>query len=171
MNFRAFIDSFEDSYTADWGSTQYIGRGDKFYNYKGFDRSINMSWTVYAQSKAELIPMYKKLNYLASSLAPDYSEGGYMRGNLIYLTMGGYLYKQLGILKSITYAIPQESTWEIGIDKDGEYDSTVKELPHMIKVSGFSFVPIQEFVPRKANYLNQNDTRYIALEAGGNTNY
>ena len=171
MNFRAFIDSFDDSYSADWGSTQYVGRGDKFYNYKGFSRNINMSWTVYAQSKAELIPMYKKLNYLASSLAPDYSEGGYMRGNLIYLTMGGYLYRQLGILNSITYTIPQESTWEIGIDTKGNSDSTVKELPHMIKVSGVSFTPIQEFVPRKANYLNQNGTRYIALDAGNGTNY
>ena len=34
--------------------------------------------------------MYQKLNYLASTLAPDYSDVGYMQGNLITLTMGGW---------------------------------------------------------------------------------
>ena len=167
MHFRSFINSFSDDYSADWGNVQYVGRGDKFYNYKGFSRSIKMSWTVHAQSKAELIPMYKKLNFLASSLAPDYSSGGFMRGNLIRLTVGGYLYNQLGILKSISYTIPNESTWEIGIDDAGGSDSDVKELAHMIEVTGFDFIPIESKIP-------QLDSRFIALSNGsgeGNNNY
>ena len=153
MHFRSFINSFSDNYTADWGDVQYVGRGDKFYNYKGFVRSISMGWTVYAQSKQELIPMYEKLNYLASSLAPDYSWGGYMRGNLARLTVGGYLYNQLGIIKSITYDIPSESTWEIGIDIDANSDHSVKELPHMIKVTGFTFIPIENKIPQIRNHF------------------
>ena len=168
MHFRSFIDSFDDSYNADWGSTQYVGRGDKFHNYQGFNRSINMSFTVYAQSKAELIPMYEKLNFLASSLAPSYGEGGFMQGNLVYLTLGGYLFKQLGIIKGLTYTVPQESTWEIGIGDAGGFDESVKELPHMIKVSGLSFTPIHDFLPRKAKPYNQRDTRFIALANGTN---
>ena len=164
MNFRSFINSFSDDYSADWGDVQYVGRGDKFYNYKGFSRSIKMSWTVHAQSKAELIPMYKKLNFLASSLAPDYSSGGFMRGNLIRLTVGGYLYNQLGILKSISYTIPNESTWEIGINDTGGSDSDVKELAHMIEVTGFDFIPIESKIP-------QLDSRFIALSNGSNNNY
>ena len=174
MHFRAFIDSFSDSYNAAWSDSQYVGRGDKFYNYTGFTRDINLSFTVYAQSKAELIPMYRKLNYLASSLAPDYSEGGFMRGNLTRLTVGGYLYNQLGIIKSITYDISNESTWEIGIDDKGNDDSSVKELPHMIKVTSFTFTPIQEFIPRIATPGEQQNTRYIALSkdvGNENSNY
>ena len=167
MNFRAFLDSFDDQYSADWGNTQYIGRADKFYNYKGFDRTVNLSWTVFAQSKAELIPMYKKLNYLASSLAPNYSEGGYMQGNLARLTVGGYIYNQLGIIKGITYSVPQESPWEIAINEEGGSDRSVKELPHMIKVTGFQFIPIQDFVPARGQ-------RFISLANGlgsSNNNY
>ena len=174
MHFRAFIDSFSDSYNAAWSDSQYVGRGDKFYNYTAFTRDINLSFTVYAQSKAELIPMYPKLNYLASTLAPDYSEGGFMRGNLARLTMGGYLYNQLGIIKSLTYDISNESTWEIGINKYGNYDSSVKELPHMIKVTSFTFTPIQEFIPRIATPGEQQNTRYIALSkdvGNENSNY
>jgi hypothetical protein len=174
MHFRAFIDSFSDSYNSNWGSYNYVGRGDKFYNYEGFERTINLSFTVFAQSKAELIPMYKKLNYLASSLAPDYSNSGFMKGNLHKLTIGGYLFDQVGIIKSITYDIPEETPWEIGIDEVGGEDTSVKELPHMIKVTNITFVPIQHFLPRVAKPSNQKKTRYIALAAStsnNNTNY
>jgi len=165
IHFRAFLEGFSDNYSANWSDTQYVGRGEKFYNYGGFNREISMGWTVYAQSKAELIPMYKKLNYLASSLAPDYSSGGFMRGSLARLTVGGYLYNQLGIIKGLTYTIPDESTWEIGIDEEGKYDNSVKELAHMIKVSGFTFIPIQDNVPQKGK------SKFIALSNGTNTNW
>jgi len=149
IHFRAFIDGFSDNYGADWGSQNFMGRGEKFYKYKGFDRNISLSWTVAAQSKQELIPMYQKLNYLASVCAPDYSGGGYMQGNLISLTVGGYLYEQVGIMTGISFGIPQESPWEIGIDDtEALNDSSVKELPMIIKVTGFNFIPIHSFAPR-----------------------
>ena len=174
MHFRAFIDSFSDSYVSNWNDYNYVGRGDKFYNYTGFERTVNLSFTVFAQSKAELIPMYKKLNYLASSLAPDYSDSGFMKGNLHKMTIGGYLFEQVGIIKSLTYDIPEETPWEIGINDVGGLDNNVKELPHMIKVTNLTFVPIQHFLPRVANIDNQSNTRYIALSktAGDiNSNY
>jgi len=163
MHFRAFIDSFNDNYTAGWDPIKYSGRGENLYNYTGFERSINMSFTCYAQSKAELIPMYKKLNYLASTLAPDYTNAGFMRGNLVRLTMGGYLYEQPGFISSLTYDIPQETTWEIAINENGDFDSSVKELPHMIKVSNLVFTPIHNFLPQKPNVANNPNERYIAL--------
>ena len=184
IHFRAFIDSFSDSYTADWGSVRYLGRGEKFFNYNGFDRTISLSFTVAAQSKEELIPMYKKLNYLASQLTPDYSPDGYMRGPLVQLTMGGYLYEQVGFISALTYDIPNDTTWEIGINDEGGNDSTVKELPHRINVSSFQFTPIHNFVPSKQGLgfakqsanINQEKAggfvteygpqRYIALATG-----
>ena len=33
IHFRAFIEGFSDSYNANWSDTQYVGRGEKFYNY------------------------------------------------------------------------------------------------------------------------------------------
>ena len=165
MHFRAFINSFDDQYNATWNPVQYVGRGDSLYNYSGFTRGINMSFTAMAQSKAELIPMYTKLNYLASTLTPDYTEAGFMRGNLVRLTMGGYLYEQPGFFTSLTYTIPQDSTWEVAIDKDGGYDKSVKELAHRIDVS-LSFTPIHDFLPRKPKSIKTPDQRYIALSTG-----
>ena len=172
IHFRALIDGFSDAYTAKWDAVQYVGRGEELYNYKGFGRDISMDFTVYAQSKAELIPMYKKLNYLASTLAPDYNAAGFMRGNIVRLTVGGYLYEQAGIIKGLTYTVPMESTWEIAINEEGGNDESVKELPHMIKVTGMSFTPIQSFVPAKADSLEDPTQKYIALaNSAGRTNY
>ena len=161
MHFRAFLGPITDSYNAQWNNFQYLGRGENFYTYGGFDRKISLSWTVAAQSKQELIPMYKKLNYLASTLAPDYSPTGYMRGNLVQLTIGGYLYEQPGFITGLSYEMGEDSPWEIGIGSTpGSEDGTVKELTQIIKVSGFNFTPIQSFVPRKQQltFANNNTT-------------
>ena len=192
IHFRAFLDSFSDAFNATWNSTKYIGRGEEFYTYGGFTRGININWTVAAQSKDELIPMHQKLNYLASNLTPDYSDGGYMRGPMMRLTVGGYLYSQPGFITSLTYTVDDTSPWEIGINNisaasntntlSGETavsDKSVKELPHIIRVV-MAYTPIHEFVPRKQkNIYNPNSgevaiwgpEHYIALSQGDHNNY
>jgi len=170
MHFRAFIDNFSDSYNATWNPINYLGRGEQFYTYNGFTRTISLGWTVAAQSKEELMPMYRKLNYLASNLTPDYTSNGYMVGNLVQLTIGGYLYEQVGFITSLTYDIPAESPWEIGINDSGDPDHTTKEMPHILKVTGFSFTPIHDFIPSKQTLTAPNGNvtgfgiqKYIAL--------
>lgn len=180
LHFRAFIDSFSDSYNAEWGASSYVGRGEDFYNYNKFSRNISLAFTVVAQSKEELIPMYKKLNYLASSLAPDYNQGngGFMRGNIVKLTVGGYIYEQPGIIRALTFDIPQEAPWEIAIDVNGNIDRSVKELPHIMKVSSFNFTPIHSFLPslqknvydNNGNVEQYGNVRFISLKAS-NDNY
>jgi hypothetical protein len=49
------------------------------------------------------------------------------------------------------------ATWEIGINDEGDIDDSVRQVPHLIKVSGFNFIPIHNFVPRKQQNL-VNDT-------------
>ena len=92
-----------------------------------------------------------------------------MRGNLVRLTIGGYLYEQPGFITSLTYDVPQEAPWEIAINAEGGVDSSVKELPHMVKVSGFSFTPIHTFLPQKPNNANNPDSRFIALANAPNS--
>jgi hypothetical protein len=171
IHFRAILDSISDSYNANWSPVQYLGRGESFYTYNGFTREVSLSWTVAAQSKEELAPMYKKLNWLASSLTPDYSPTGYMRGNLAQLTIGGYLYEVPGIITNLTYTMDENTPWEIGLSVDGE-DSSVKELAHIIRVSNFSFIPIHTFRPETATPgLMNNHQQYISLADGDGEQY
>jgi hypothetical protein len=160
LHFRAYISGFTDTYGATWNDVQYIGRGNKFKSYGGFNRDIAMSFTVVAASKAELMPMYYKLNYLASSLAPDYTTSGFMRGNMVRITVGGYLFEVPGVITSLTYSIPDDTSWEIGIDAAGNSDSSVKELPHRIEVS-LAFSPVENFLPSRQKITFDDDDTNI----------
>tara|TARA_Y100001972_G_scaffold101329_1_gene126154 strand:- start:5507 stop:7387 length:1881 start_codon:yes stop_codon:yes gene_type:complete len=178
LHFRAYINGFTDNYAATWNDVQYVGRGNVFKNYGGFTRDIQMGFTIAATSKAELVPMFAKLNFLASSLAPDYNEAGFMRGNIIRMTVGGYLYEVPGVLTTLTYTIPDDTTWEIAIDTEGKDDPSVKELPHRIEVS-LAFTPVEDFLPSRQRLLYNdqgelqavgNET-FISLKNEKNNNY
>jgi hypothetical protein len=132
-----------------------------------------------AQSIQELSIMYQKLNYLISSLAPDYSKSGYMRGNLVQLTLGGYYYEMPGIIENITVTLPNDATWEIGIPPS-EADSTqfsasptgftgrnVQELPHRLDVS-MTFRPIHNFLPQLVGSSLSKESNANGIDGGQN---
>ena len=51
INFRSYIEGLSDSYKAEWASFKYMGRGENFYFYNGFDRDISFNFTVPVMSK------------------------------------------------------------------------------------------------------------------------
>jgi hypothetical protein len=168
VHFRSFFNgAITDNISSNWDSYRYQGRGEEFFHYGGFSREIGFGFVVPAQSKEELSIMYQKLNYLQSVMAPNYSGAGYMRGNIIQLTIGGYLYEVPGIMTSLNYSLPENSTWEIGINDNGGFDNSVKELAHRVEVT-VNFKPIHKFLPEtiKPDFLNSGGNikqRFISL--------
>lgn len=147
--FRAFIDNFGDSYTADWAATKYVGRGENFYNYNGFNRQINLGFKIVAQSRAEMKPLYQKLNYLISNTAPDYQQNGFMRGPFTLFTLGNWVYKQPTIINSLNISIKDSYSWEIAMNRpENEEDKTMSELPQILDIT-MGITPIHNFIPRK----------------------
>ena len=151
IHFRAFISGFSDKFAASYNASSYVGRAEQFFNYKGFKRDISFNLRIAAQSKQEQKPLYEKLTYLASLTAPDYSDAGFMRGNLIYLTIGDYLVDVPGIFNGMSLGGFDESPWEIARKPDGTPDKTIAQLPHTLEISGFSFTPIHNFVPQRGS--------------------
>jgi hypothetical protein len=60
LAFRAFLDTFDDSYNASWNSQRYLGRADNFYTYEGFERIINIGFN------RRFSPLVEKLKTLKS---------------------------------------------------------------------------------------------------------
>lgn len=151
--FRAYINSLGDGYQADWQSYKYVGRAENFYKYNGFSRDVSLSFTVYAHSRDEMIPIYNKINRLVGTTAPDYSGAGYMRGNFIRLTVGDYLNNVPGIIKNINLKPSFEGGWDINRREDGKLfsstngPSNVGQLPRLIDID-LSFTPIHDFTPQ-----------------------
>jgi hypothetical protein len=146
-----------------------MGRGENFYFYNGFDREVSFKFQVPVLSKYEQKQVFAKLNYLASLCAPDYSQGGFMRGNIIKLTIGDYLIDVPGIFQGLTYAINDDAGWDIAKKDDGakmsinEGDTGGWVMPRLIEVSGFTFKPIHNFIPKTVdeNYINTKNGAYV----------
>ena len=152
--FRAFLSSISDNHSADYNSFRYLGRGENFRTYQGFDRTVSFSFKIFAQSRPELRPMYEKLNYLTSQVYPDYSSTtSAMRAPIIKLTIGDYLYRTPGVLESINITIEDNTSWEIASLAGEKQSRAVGELPHYLNVA-VSFKPIMDILPRRAQELN-----------------
>lgn len=150
--FRAFITNMNDAMEAEWKAVRYTGRGETFYNYEGFTSNFEVSFKIVAFSREEMKPLYQKLNYLKSSLTPDYINNR-LRGNIAELTVGDYIKYQPGVITSLRVSVPEEVAWEIALNEpDGtnaRLDEDMHELPQVLNVD-MSFIPIYNFLPRKS---------------------
>lgn len=159
IHLRAFLDSFDDSYNSNWDTYNYIGRGEQFYNYQTFSRSVTVNFKTAVATKIELKPVYQKLVYLASTTAPTYSDNGVMRGTIIRLNIGDYLSDTPGFITSVNYGWEPRYPFEIAYGKkeltdlnlEANSDPLVQELPHVLNCS-FSFTPIHTFTPQTGLY-------------------
>lgn len=161
--FRAYLNSMGDGFKADWQAYKYVGRAENFYRYTGFSRDVQLSFTIYAHSRAEMKLIYEKLNKLVGVTAPRYGGNGYMLGNFIKLTVGTYFSNVPGIINSINLKPSFEAGWDINRynDETGSPIPTtdkdyVGQIPRMIEVD-MTFTPIHSFVPEYGKDFINNE--------------
>lgn len=148
LYFRALLDSLSDTYNASWSGIKYVGRAEEFHTYTGFGRTMSFAFKAAAFSKKQLFPIYSKLNHLVGSTAPTYgSEGLFMRGTLLKLTIGDYIYEQNGFLSSVSLTWNTDYQWEL----EGDL-----KVPHLLDVS-CEFTPIHSFNPE----FGKEEKRFI----------
>jgi hypothetical protein len=160
--FRAYITDLGDSYKAEWQNYKYVGRAENFYKYGGFGRDVSLSFTIYAHSREEMAPLYKKLNRLVSVTAPTYSNQGFMMGNILKITVGNYFNQMPGVLTSISLKPSFEAGWDINRNQDGTIlkfgdQDYVGQLPRLIDVS-MNFTPIHNSAPEYGNHFINDPT-------------
>jgi hypothetical protein len=151
--FRAFlIGGITDNNSAQLNSFKYMGRGENFYTYQGFERSIGFSFRIAAGSKDELRPLYNKLNNLMSQVYPDYSsKQGIMRAPVVRVTIGDYLYRVPGFIENVNVTIDNNTPWEINLDNDSA------QLPQVVDVA-ISFRPIMDILPKRSSINKSIET-------------
>ena len=152
LYFRAFLDTFNDNYQGSWSANNYLGRAEAFYTYQGFDRNISLGFKIAAATRHEMQPLYQKIVFLASSTAPTYSNN-FMRGTLVKLTVGDYVYDMPGFIESVGYTWNTDYPWEIAMSKPeglGQ-DKEMQELPQVLDVT-VNFKPIHKFTPKTGLY-------------------
>ena len=154
MHFRAYVTNFTDNHSATYTPHQYVGRGENFYTYNNSTRKVAFTLTIAATSRAEMRPLYRKLNYLVSQIYPGYASTGtttgtgFMRSPLVKMTIGDYLANQPGFIDSISIGIPEDAPWEVKLDPQG-IDSDMYQLPQVLTLA-INFTPIHNFLARRS---------------------
>lgn len=153
MIFRSYLKNITDNPNPSWTNVKYVGRGEKFWMYESFSRTISLNFQVAALSAGEMEPMYQKMNFLYSNTAPDYDKNNnFLRGPLIKLTIGNYIYRELGFISSLQYSVSENTPWEIAItepDPNGKNEILMYELPMIMDIN-MTFTVIHNFLPQKS---------------------
>jgi hypothetical protein len=118
IDFKAYIESWQDGTQGEWNEIKYMGRAEKLYKYNGFSRAGSVTFLVPALSRGDMIANYHKLNALMWATAPSYSDStapvpGLMRGSIVNFTMGNYFRRMPCIIKSINYTEIDGMGWDI----------------------------------------------------------
>lgn len=145
MVFRATLTGLQDSFSPGWEKIDIMGRPDGAYLYNSYERSISFTFTVAATSRPEMIPMWRKLNYLSTYTMPDLTtsrpSGPFMR-----ITIGDLYNATPGFIESLSYSIPDDATWDIAEDSNAD-NAAPKQLPMMVEVS-MTYKIISDYRPK-----------------------
>lgn len=158
MAFRATLNGFSDSFSPGWDRIDIMGRPDGAYLYSSFERSVSFNFTVAATTRSEMIPMWRKLNYLSTYTMPDIINNQKPSGPMLRFTIGDLFYRTPGFLTSLSYTIPDDATWDIAEDAT---EQVAKQLPMMMEVS-VALTVIGDYRPQKMG-------RSYSLSPGGGT--
>ena len=145
MPFRCTMTGFTDSFTPGWDRIDIMGRPDGAYLYTSFDRSVSFNFTVAALSRSEMIPMWRKLNYLSTYTMPDFtSNSARPSGPFMRISIGSLFRNTPGFISSLSYTVPDDTTWDIADDVD---NNDAKQLPMVVDVA-MSFTIVGDFRPQ-----------------------
>ena len=103
IRYRAYLDSFSDSFTTNWSDVNYVGRQDTLKQFTGATRSVSFSLKLAAFSKEDVTNNFTKLNQTiaTTSVASLGGSGRYLQGPLCRLTLGNILYKTYCVFNSV----------------------------------------------------------------------
>ena len=82
VHFRGTANGISETFTPSWDSVKYNGRADQAYKYSTFERSLSFSFQVYATSRIEMKPTWRKLQYLSTMTMPQYGGDAGYQGTL-----------------------------------------------------------------------------------------
>ena len=140
------LSNFNEGYNSTWSPKSYIGRSEQVHTYTFTDRTMDVQFTVFAESGRMLQNFYEIVLWLAQQTYPDYDEKKNLKdGPLIAMRIGDLIPYQEGFIKSLSYdwnLLGQGGKWELNTNLHN------KRMPHGCTIN-LSFQPIHRRVPNR----------------------
>jgi len=101
---QANLNSLSESYTPTWASKHFFGRSEQAHTYTFTDRTMDLSFTIFANEMRQLQNVYERVLWLAQQCYPDYDTTGRMsEGPIVALRIGDVFQYKTGIIRSLSY--------------------------------------------------------------------
>jgi len=152
MVFRATFGTLTDNFNPNWAAKQYMGRPDPVYIYESYSRDITFDFTVYADTRENMKPMWQKLNKLASYTTPEYDTRGRASSPIMKLTLGDYLVDQPGFLSTFNITTDGAHPWDINLESSED----MFQMPMIVKVN-ISYKIINQKLPQRTAWFFGNE--------------
>ena len=139
---QATIQNLSESYNPTWQSKHFFGRSEQVHTYTFTDRTIDITFAVFADSMRQLQNVYERVLWLAQQCYPDYSDNDRIGGGPIIAMRIGDLFKyKSGFIRSLSY------DWNYLGGAGGKWELTKGvRMPQACSVS-MSYQIIHEKVP------------------------
>jgi len=101
---QAIINTLSESYTPTWASKHFFGRSEQTHTYTFTDRTIDISFTVFANEMRQLQNVYERVLWLAQQCYPEFDNTGRMAtGPIVALRVGDLFQYKTGVIRSLSY--------------------------------------------------------------------
>ena len=101
---QATIQSLGESYTPTWQSKHFFGRSEQIHTYTFTDRTIDLSFVIFADSMRQLQNVYERVLWLSQQCYPDYNSNDRISsGPIIAIRIGDLFQYKAGFIRSLSY--------------------------------------------------------------------
>jgi hypothetical protein len=166
---QAIINSLSEAYAPTWASKHFFGRTEQVHTYTFTSRTIDLSFTIFANEMRQLQNVYERILWLAQQCYPDFDiTGRVSEGPLVALRVGDLFQYKAGIIRSLSY------DWMFA---GGKWEMTAgMRMPQGVSVT-MSYEIIHNTVPSRntdfyggpAGGLNAATERYRQLGSSDTT--
>lgn len=111
--FSAYMSGFKYNSNSTWNPVKYVGRSESFYIFTEHKREVSFNLQIPCFNRVHLLEKHRALSELQSAGAGKYDKNNRLGGVITKITLGNYLVNEPGILTSISFDIPDTSTWDI----------------------------------------------------------
>ena len=131
----AYISGFKYNSNSTWNPVKYVGRSESFYTFTEHKRDVSFNLQIPCFNETELREKHRGLGELLAIGAGTYDNNNRLGGVITKLTLGSYLVEEPGILTSVSFDIPDTSSWDLDyklamyINAQFSFTLIGKELP------------------------------------------
>ena len=101
---QATLQSLNESYAPSWSSKHFFGRTEQIHTYTMTDRTLDLSFVVFATEIRRLQNLYERITWLAQQTYASYDDSAKMKaGPLIRMTIGDMFSNLTGFIRSLSF--------------------------------------------------------------------